>query len=65
MLDKYQELNPGNGGLSGASRRVWKRLKWDQTEITRFQQRISGNIHIFNLFLTSLNRYVTIASMVG
>jgi hypothetical protein len=59
VLDRHQELEPNKDGLSGIPRRVWKRLKWDMTEITEFRQRITGYVDTLNLFLTGLTTYVS------
>ncbi|KAI9926266.1 hypothetical protein MW887_004730 [Aspergillus wentii] len=64
VLDRYQELGPDKG-LAGTSRRVWKRIKWDQSEINSVQQRIHGNIKVFNLFLAGLTSHVVFAIQEG
>ncbi|OBT72674.1 hypothetical protein VF21_08561 [Pseudogymnoascus sp. 05NY08] len=50
-LDKYQELDSGTKGSNGRSRKVWKRLTWDQKDIEGFRGRISSNIILLNTFL--------------
>jgi hypothetical protein len=55
-LDKYQELDPNTKGFGGRSRRVWKRLKWDQKNIDGFRNRITLNITLFNAFLGRITR---------
>jgi peptidoglycan hydrolase CwlO-like protein len=55
-LDKYQELDSNIKGLGGRSRRVWKRLKWDQKDIDSFRNRITSNIALLNAFLGRITR---------
>lgn len=50
-LDKYQELDSSAKGISGKSRRVWRRLQWDQKDIDQFRSRITLNISAFGTFL--------------
>ncbi|OBT99017.2 hypothetical protein VE01_02493 [Pseudogymnoascus verrucosus] len=50
-LDRYQELDPDAKVSSGRSRKVWKRLTWDQKDIDGFRGRISSNIILLNTFL--------------
>ncbi|KFY84554.1 hypothetical protein V500_09211 [Pseudogymnoascus sp. VKM F-4518 (FW-2643)] len=50
-LDRYQELEPGAKNSNGRSRKVWKRLTWDQRDIDGFRGRISSNIVLLNTFL--------------
>ena len=56
-LDKNQELDSGVKGISGKSRRMWKRFQWDQAEIDQFQNRINLNITAFGTFLGRITRY--------
>ncbi|RMZ91406.1 hypothetical protein DV736_g1357, partial [Chaetothyriales sp. CBS 134916] len=51
ILDKYQELDPTTKGFTGRSRRVWKRLRWDQSDIDGFRSRVTSNISMLNVFL--------------
>ncbi|KFY24439.1 hypothetical protein V493_05229 [Pseudogymnoascus sp. VKM F-4281 (FW-2241)] len=53
-LDKYQELDLAKGS-NGRSRKVWKRLTWDQKDIDGFRGRISSNILLLNTFLELIN----------
>ena len=55
-LDKYQELDSSSKGVSGKSRRVWKRLQWNQKDIDQFRNRINLNIGAFGAFLGQINR---------
>lgn len=50
-LDKYQELDSSAKGISGKSRKVWKRLQWDQKDINQFRSQITLNISAFGAFL--------------
>jgi hypothetical protein len=50
-LDKYQELDSSAKGIGGKSRKVWKRLQWDQKNIDQFRSRITLNISAFGTFL--------------
>lgn len=61
-LDKYQELDPNFSGPGGRSRRVWKRLRWDQKAIDGFRSRITSNVLLFNTFLERISRSVTFPS---
>jgi hypothetical protein len=56
-LDKYQELDSDVKGISGKSRRVWKRFKWDQRDIDQLRNRINLNIGAFSMFLGRITRY--------
>jgi peptidoglycan hydrolase CwlO-like protein len=55
-LDKYQELDSSAKGISGKSRKVWKRLQWDQKDIDQFRSRITLNISAFGTFLGQITR---------
>lgn len=55
-LDKYQELDSSAKGISGKSRRAWKRLQWDQKDIDQFRSRITLNISAFDTFLGQITR---------
>ncbi|KAL4875863.1 hypothetical protein BJY04DRAFT_223608 [Aspergillus karnatakaensis] len=59
-LDHYQVIGDKQVGASVS--RVWKRLKWDHSEITAFQERIQEQISAFTLFLAALNLNVGIAT---
>ncbi|KAL4779153.1 hypothetical protein BJX76DRAFT_365505 [Aspergillus varians] len=67
VLARYQELDldsPNTDPTRGPccfSRRVWQRLKWDPNEMHTFEQRIRGQIIIFNLFMGRLNLQVNLA----
>ena len=56
-LDKNQELDSKVKGISGKSRRMWKRFQWDQAEIEQFRKRVSLNITAFGAFLGRITRY--------
>jgi hypothetical protein len=59
-LDKHQVIQPGTGTkVLDAPRRVWKRLRWDQEEISQVQAQIHRNIGVFSLFLSGLTRYAS------
>jgi len=55
-LNKYQELDSSVKGFGGKSRRVWKRLTWDQKDIDGFRSRVTSNIILFNTFLGRIAR---------
>ena len=56
-LDKNQELVGSKvKGISGKSRRMWKRFQWDQAEIDQFRNRICLNITAFSIFLGRITR---------
>lgn len=55
-LDEYQELDSGAKGISEKSRKVWKRLQWDQKVINDFRSRITFNINLFNMLLGRITR---------
>jgi hypothetical protein len=55
-LDGYQELDSSGKGFGGKPRRVWKRLKWDQKDIDRFQSRITTDTTLLNTFLGRIAR---------
>ena len=55
-LDKNQELDSKVKGISGKSRRMWKRFQWDQAEIDQFRNRVGLNITAFNAFLGRIIR---------
>ena len=54
ILDKYQELDSSSKTLGGKSRRVWKRLTWDQEEIDGARSRITSNVILLDTFLGRL-----------
>ena len=56
-LDKNQELYSKGKGISGKSRRIWKRFQWDQAEIEQFRNRVSLNITAFGTFLGRITRF--------
>ena len=56
-LEKSHELDSKAKGANGKSRRVWKRFRWDQTEIDQFRNRVGLNITAFNTFLGRITRY--------
>jgi uncharacterized protein YoxC len=53
-LDKYQDLGSSAKGISSKSRKVWKRLQWDQKDIDQFRSRITLNISAFGIFLEQI-----------
>jgi hypothetical protein len=53
-LDKYQELDSSSKSLGGKSRRVWKRLTWDQDGIDGARSRITSNVTLLDTFLERL-----------
>lgn len=55
-LDKYQELDSSAKGICGKSRKVWKRLQWDQKDIDQFRSRITLNISAFSTFLGQITK---------
>jgi chromosome segregation ATPase len=55
-LDKFQELDSNTKGISGKSRKVWKRLQWDQKNIDQFRRRITLNISALGTFLGQITR---------
>jgi hypothetical protein len=55
-LDKYQELDSRVVGISGKSRRVWKRLQWDQKDIAEFRSQITLNVSAFGTFLGQITK---------
>ena len=55
-LDKNQELDSKLKGISGKSRRMWKRFQWDQAEIDQFRNRVGLNITAFSAFLGRIIR---------
>lgn len=59
ILNKFQEISStdtSHHGLTRKPRQLWKRLKWDQTEVTFLRQRIATQIDVFSLFLGRLTR---------
>lgn len=59
-LDKYQELDPSTKrkGKTEKTRRIWKRIQFDQTEIDRHRSRITLNIGALNTFLARITGLV-------
>jgi hypothetical protein len=64
-LDKYQELDPNTKGFAGRSRRVWKKLRWDQKDIDGFRSRITSNVLLLNTLLGCLSRSAPFFSFYG
>ncbi len=58
IVTKLKELDPSAKSLDRKPRRVWKRFKWDQKDITELRSRISLNILLLNTFLGQLSRYI-------
>ena len=56
ILTKFKELDPVAKGAEGKPRRVWKRFKWDQKDITALRSRISSNILLLSTFLGRISR---------
>ena len=56
-LDKNQELDSKVKGISGKSRKMWKRFQWDQAEIDQFRNRVGLNITAFGTFLGRITRF--------
>ena len=55
-LDGFQVLDSGATNIKGKARRVWKRLVWDQDEISSFRQRIISSLASLNLLIEKINR---------
>jgi hypothetical protein len=57
-LEKHQDLDSGGAkSLAGKPRRVWKKLKWNQTDIEEFRSRITLNIMLLNTLVGRITRY--------
>ena len=63
-LEKNQGLDSKAKGMSGRSRRMWKRFQWDQAEIYQFRNRIGFNITAFNTFLGQITRCLSLPPFV-
>lgn len=61
VLDSYQELDHEEKNLGQKTRRVWKRLRWDQSKIMNFRKRIDLYMIMFNNVVTRLNGSVILA----
>jgi hypothetical protein len=55
-LDKSQGLDSSAESFGGKTRRVWKRLKWDQKDVDGFRSRLTSNVVLFNTFLGRITR---------
>lgn len=55
-VDKFQELDSSAKIPGKRSKRVWKRLTWDQKDIDEFRGRISSNTILLNTFLGHISR---------
>ena len=64
-LDKNQILDSKVKGISGKSRRIWKRFQWDQAEIDQFRNRVGLNITAFGIFLGRMARFYLSLSRCG
>ena len=64
-LDESEELDSKVKGISGKSRRMWKRFQWDQTEIDQFRNRVGLNITAFGTFLGRITRFYLPLSLCG
>ena len=62
-LDKNQELDSKVKGISGKSRKMWKRFQWDQAEIDEFRNRVGLNITAFDIFLARITRFYLFLSL--
>ncbi|QGA16434.1 hypothetical protein EYB26_004101 [Talaromyces marneffei] len=65
MLDEYQELGHDKGTLGKKTRRVWKRLQWDQSKINDFRKRIDSYMILFSNVIATLNGNVILAVKEG
>lgn len=62
MLDNYQELeSTGSKSSINRSRRIWKRLRWDQKEVDIMRSRIISSITLLDTFLGRITRYPTLS----
>ena len=57
IVIKFKELDPITKSLGRKPRRIWKRFKWDQKDITELRSRISSNILLLNTFIGHVSRY--------
>lgn len=57
MLDKYQELDHDEKNLGKKTRRVWKRLQWDQSKIMDLRKRTDSHVNWFSNVIARLNGY--------
>ena len=55
-LDRNEVLDFKVKGISGKSRRMWKRFQWDQSEIDQFRNQVGLNITAFGTLLGRLTR---------
>ncbi|CAG8922357.1 unnamed protein product [Penicillium salamii] len=66
IINKHQSLDKSaQPSIKKVGDRVWKRLNWDQKEISDFRQRLSTNIHSFNLFLTHVTKQTAVTTQHG
>ena len=63
LLDRCQELDSNIGGFGKRSRRVWKRLRWDQKAIDGLRSRIASNVLLLNTFLGQISKSVIFLSI--
>ncbi|PCG99584.1 Hypothetical protein PENO1_002190 [Penicillium occitanis (nom. inval.)] len=65
MLNKYQELDHEMDTLGKKTRRVWKRLQWDESKINDFRKRIDSYMILFSNVIARLNGNVILAMKDG
>lgn len=58
--ENYCLKAPNPGGLRDKSRRVWKRLIWEPSDIRDLRLRITLNVSLLNAFNGSLTRCLSI-----
>ncbi|UPL02096.1 hypothetical protein LCI18_013030 [Fusarium solani-melongenae] len=54
-LDKYRDLNSGNGRLGSRVKRAWKRINWEPDDIRELRERITLNTTLLNTFLGGIS----------
>jgi hypothetical protein len=56
ILERYQSLNSRHNDIGDKMRKAWKRWKWDQKDIEKFQNRIVAHTTLLNAFHGALHR---------
>ncbi|PKS10137.1 hypothetical protein jhhlp_001887 [Lomentospora prolificans] len=64
-LDKYSEVQSGQGSPSDKVKRVWKRLKLEPSDIIELRDRITSTVTLLNTFVQKLAYQATLETKRG
>jgi uncharacterized protein YoxC len=59
-LNKLHVLGDSAPDWKRRVQQAWKKVRWDQAEITNYRSRIVSNISLLNIVVGNINRYITV-----